>query len=352
MPTYFGNTDTSGISDITMGTCVDWNGSQVFTCPGSGNQTIKELSAYVKKDTNGGNMRMAVYSLDGSTKIVEGTAEVAVTDTNYGWVGHLIQSDMTPNPATLVGGTDYKIAITSDGGSNNMLIGYKAGASGVCVYRGYDYTGGFPATLPDAPANDTSNILIRCGVDSEADIVVSGIGSQESFGTPTVIGGDLFTQTTGISSSESFGTPTILTGNVIVQPSGISSRESFGSPNISLYSFFPSTPAPSSVQPMDASFRTLVSIFESGYEQRRAVWGRSRRTFILNYDLLDTYRSSFNRDNLYSFYLSCKGAYASFIYTYPVTNSQLICRFADDGYSEEKFGPSLWRLILKIVELF
>lgn len=115
---------------------------------------------------------------------------------------------------------------------------------------------------------------------------------------------------------------------------------------------FPSAPTPQAVQPMDATFKTLVSVFENGYEQRRAIWSKQKRSFTLSYDLLDTSRSTFNRDILYSFWQSCQGAYASFTYTYPVTNSQLTCRFAEDGYHEEKYGSMLWRLVLKIVELF
>ena len=111
---------------------------------------------------------------------------------------------------------------------------------------------------------------------------------------------------------------------------------------------FPTSPIAQRVQPMEAQWRTLVSQFESGYEQRRAIWSKKKRIFTLEYDLLH----SQDRDLLYTFWQSCQGAYASFSFVYSVTQSELQCRFDESGWSEEKYGSSLFKLMLKLKELF
>jgi hypothetical protein len=133
-----------------------------FTCPGSGSQTVKELSAYVKSlGGTPGNIRVVVYSAAHS-KICEGSAQVSVNSTTAGWRGHLDQASISPNPATLVGGTQYDIGVTFDGADTD--IAFTNGSAGDYTYGAADYTGGWPASLADG-SSQTERVNVRCGVD-------------------------------------------------------------------------------------------------------------------------------------------------------------------------------------------
>jgi phage-related protein len=58
-------------------------------------------------------------------------------------------------------------------------------------------------------------------------------------------------------------------------------------------------------------FKTLVSEFESGREQRRAKWGtNSRRRFRINFEVLE----KSDADILYNFYIARQGSYDNFYF--------------------------------------
>lgn len=65
-------------------------------------------------------------------------------------------------------------------------------------------------------------------------VAPSGIASLEAFGTAAVSVGGVSIAPSGIVSEEAFGTATISTGAVSVSPSGIASAEAFGTATISL----------------------------------------------------------------------------------------------------------------------
>lgn len=179
MPTYFGYQDESG--DSFDGANAGYSFACLVTCPGSGNQIVKELSGYVKSWGGPyGNMRLAIYSADGSTKICEGTEEVEVSNVTVGWVGHS-QVNITPNPATLVGGTDYYLVYSFD--LNDTLQHFIG--SGTTKYRGSeDHADGFPSsilfvgwsTFTDRSYN------IRCGVDPAGTIHTVSCGDGIAIG--------------------------------------------------------------------------------------------------------------------------------------------------------------------------
>jgi hypothetical protein len=160
LATYFGNEDITGSEDYGNSGVTKWISA---VCPGSGNQTIKELSGYFS--VAGGNIRVAIYSDDRNTKIAEGVGEVAVA-ASYAWQGHLTQASISPNPATLVGGVTYTITASQDDNST-----YTACATGNFTYgfkSGVDYTGGFPATLFADTEMSHFEWCMRCGVDAAA----------------------------------------------------------------------------------------------------------------------------------------------------------------------------------------
>lgn len=167
MATYFGLCDSagnpSGAAAANSGSAeTDWNGTQTYTCPGSGSQTIVEMSADLKNVTNY-NIRLAVYDTAGTTLIAQGTAAVAVSGAADSWQGHLTQADITPNPATLTGGTNYLIVVSASG---DMQTNHALSGSG--QFAAVDETAGYPASLP---AGTGSSVLfpVRVGVSAAGD---------------------------------------------------------------------------------------------------------------------------------------------------------------------------------------
>ncbi len=64
--------------------------------------------------------------------------------------------------------------------------------------------------------------------------IPTAIGSDEAFGSPTIVAGEATVEPTGIASGEAFGSPTLdAPGGFTVIPDGIASAEAFGSPALS-----------------------------------------------------------------------------------------------------------------------
>lgn len=75
---------------------------------------------------------------------------------------------------------------------------------------------------------------------------------------------------------------------------------------------YPATPKPAYSLILDSQFRTLVSDFESGLEQRRIVWRFPKRVVSLGYKFQDF--SSTGRDAIYEFFHNRRGMGETFWY--------------------------------------
>jgi len=156
MATFFGLCDASGnptgsASDNNGGSGVSvWNNTavEVFTCPGAGSQTLSEISADVHLSSGTANIRCAVYSSDGSTLIAQGTAAVALSGAVDSWQGHTSQATITPNPATLTGGTTYILIASASGGSGTTATDHADSTANSLKFDGTDRTGGYAGALP------------------------------------------------------------------------------------------------------------------------------------------------------------------------------------------------------------
>ncbi len=73
---------------------------------------------------------------------------------------------------------------------------------------------------------------------------------------------------------------------------------------------YPADPKPSYSYVLDHQFRTLVSEFESGKENRRSMWRFPKRTFSLIYRVARM--TDAERNVLYEFYETRKGSYEAF----------------------------------------
>lgn len=163
--TYFGNT---GTDDDYWGVSAQRAYFGIFTCPGSGNQIVKELSAYLYYGT-AANVRLAIYNSAGNSLICQGTAKVNCAEASKTWQGHMTQESITPNPATLTGGTDYILIFNIDA-THNCRSDTDAGqtlqspADPDLTY----YDDGFPASIPIGDYLDYYDLCIRCGVEEGA----------------------------------------------------------------------------------------------------------------------------------------------------------------------------------------
>ena len=167
MPTYFGQCDSSGnpSGDTDDYLNIHWEcyTGKSFVCPGSGTQTVKDLSGYVKINASTPNIRLVIYDNAGN-KVCEGSGQVALSGASYSWQGHLTQASITPNPTTLTGGASYRIGICSDANQTGIYA-QSGGSSSDSDYGAVDYTGGWPATIPGNEGSVYWQCL-RVGVDA------------------------------------------------------------------------------------------------------------------------------------------------------------------------------------------
>ncbi len=164
MPTYFGyQTDPDLTYDSGWGGYLGFSYA-TYTCPGSGNQNIQELSAYVYSAT-GGHIRMGVYLGSSNALIAEGTAEITVTST-HGWQGHMTQASVKAaggvSPGVLVGGVEYHFGMAID--DNAIHISDTIQLTNKSDYMTGDYTGGMATTL-SGEGPGVAEYHFRCGVD-------------------------------------------------------------------------------------------------------------------------------------------------------------------------------------------
>lgn len=154
MTTYFGLCDSAGnptgsaTDSSGGGSATLWNNTavDVFTCPGSGPQTVVEITADLNISGAGANMRCAIYDSSGTTLIAQGSAAVAISGATDSWQGHVGQANITPNPVTLTGGTSYILVVTVSAGSGGTTHGDAALSSS--KFDLTDRTGGFAGALP------------------------------------------------------------------------------------------------------------------------------------------------------------------------------------------------------------
>lgn len=168
MATYFGNPSGAESGYTGCGSQMRWPHideatiATMFTCPGTGAQTLVELGMKTK-DANG-NVRVAIYTAaTPGVLIAQGSAEIAgVADT---WITHTSFTNLAGNPVTpsLTGGTVYILAITGDGTVNFIYTTVTNGYAFVKTTA--DYTGGFPENTP-TEGNSTALPLVRAGVES------------------------------------------------------------------------------------------------------------------------------------------------------------------------------------------
>ena len=170
---YFGmcNSSTGVISGDTLddnlgdGHLSVWNGTQVFTCPGSGSVTLTGLHIYCRKASGSTDARIGLYTTGGALVI---DAEVfTVSGASYSWQG------VTGLSTTLTGGTNYVIFCSFYLGSDVDCRGL-SGSSGIGKYeQGPDYISALPTTLPTGNANTIVHAFRGTVTTGSSSITVS-----------------------------------------------------------------------------------------------------------------------------------------------------------------------------------
>lgn len=110
---------------------------------------------------------------------------------------------------------------------------------------------------------------------------------------------------------------------------------------------FPTTPKYGYSFGKEIEFRTLVSNFENGAEQRRAKWSQGKRKFTVTYNAV----SPANMTILYDFYVARKGSFESFNFTDPITSTVYAVRFVDNKMSFEEFTYNVRRTGLQMIQV-
>src|SRR6476659_1726674 len=103
MATYFGQ-QTRVSDDNPGGPAIFWSNAN-YTCPGTGDQNIQELSIFAFG--SGAHFRVGVYTTAGAL-VAEGTSSILITGAALAWQGHMTQASVKAaggvSPGVLVGG--------------------------------------------------------------------------------------------------------------------------------------------------------------------------------------------------------------------------------------------------------
>ncbi|HNX82483.1 MAG TPA: DUF2460 domain-containing protein [Candidatus Omnitrophota bacterium] len=94
-------------------------------------------------------------------------------------------------------------------------------------------------------------------------------------------------------------------------------------------------------------FKTLVSKFENGAEQRRAKW----LTGLSEYELTYNNQSAADMNALYTLFNTKLGQYASFSWTHPVSGATITVRFKEDSFKTTYVAYGIYTVSFTLVQV-
>jgi len=92
-------------------------------------------------------------------------------------------------------------------------------------------------------------------------------------------------------------------------------------------------------------YRTLITQFESGREQRRAK-GTPRRRWTLRFR-----KDQVDADEIWAFYQARKGAFEAFLWTNPLDGQTYTVRFERDDLTRNVFWKCVYEIGLTLIEV-
>ena len=97
----------------------------------------------------------------------------------------------------------------------------------------------------------------------------------------------------------------------------------------------------------ETNYRTLVTPFESGKEQRRKKWTTDRKRFRIVFNAIDKTTA----DAIKSLYNEKFGAYDTFSFTNPGDSTSYTVRFVEDSLRQEFITSTVCRLECELIEV-
>jgi hypothetical protein len=174
--TYLGQNVTTGGSLVSpyIGYNAIAGSNNVLTCPGSGQQSVKSLGAYVQTsyDSAGPELRLSIYKADG-TFVMQGSAPLScVQHDSPAWFSHTAFVDAAGDPIAspeLTGGEDYLLGHSTNNWPSNTIYIYGIAETGGAGLKEYtSYNSGWPSPLGSGWSTLNYTLSIRCGVEPAA----------------------------------------------------------------------------------------------------------------------------------------------------------------------------------------
>jgi phage-related protein len=97
----------------------------------------------------------------------------------------------------------------------------------------------------------------------------------------------------------------------------------------------------------EIEFKTLVSEYENGAEQRRRKWENPRRKWFLRFNT----RIKSELVNIMNFFVNKSGAYQGFTWTNPNDGIEYFVRFVEDSLKFTLKAYEIYDLELRLIEV-
>lgn len=105
--------------------------------------------------------------------------------------------------------------------------------------------------------------------------------------------------------------------------------------------------SPQFVYVSGVNWRTLITPFESGKEQRRKKWTTDKRRFHIVFNAI----AKATADSILSLYNEKYGAYDTFSFTNPADTTSYTVRFVEDSFKLEFISSAVCKLECELIEV-
>ncbi len=94
--------------------------------------------------------------------------------------------------------------------------------------------------------------------------------------------------------------------------------------------------------------KVLVSEVENGWEQRRDVWGKTKKKFTIHFNVNSKTEIGTIRD----FFVSKTGPKDTFTFTNPVDSTEYTVRYVDNSFKIERQNFGTYNARVELIEVF
>ena len=112
---------------------------------------------------------------------------------------------------------------------------------------------------------------------------------------------------------------------------------------------YPTSPVPIRSYEIGHTHKVLVGESEDGYEQRRYIWPKRKRRFVVSYELL----TQTEMQTLVDFYNNtASGTFNTFSYADPIHSETVTCRFVNESLNITNTFFRKYDTQLELIEVF